>query len=60
MKNSAQKSIANVANAASVLSSEEQVLLKGGRKRYFIGETEVTREIYKTYVECVTGNASEH
>jgi hypothetical protein len=60
MKNVSKKSIDNVANAANILSSEEQVLLKGGRKRYFIGDDEVSKETYKAFVECATGSPSEH
>lgn len=58
MKNVAKKSLENVANAASILSPEEQGLLKGGATRYYIGTTEVTREIYKDYVLCKTGSPS--
>jgi hypothetical protein len=58
MKNVAKKSLENVANAASILSPDEQVLLKGGRRRYFIGTDEVSEAVYKAYVECHTGSPS--
>lgn len=34
------------------ISQEELVFLQGGLVRYFIGKTEVTKEIYKDFAAC--------
>lgn len=60
MKNVSKKSLENVANASSILSPEEQVLLKGGRRKYYINGEEVSEELYKEHYLCVSGNPSQY
>jgi len=45
---------------APLLSKEELALVQGGRKRYFIGDDEVSEATYKAFVECATGSPSQN
>ncbi|NOQ72430.1 MAG: hypothetical protein GQ574_10540 [Crocinitomix sp.] len=45
---------------ANILSTEEQSLLRGGRRIYKIGDKVVSKEEYKQTVQDATGSASEH
>lgn len=40
------------------ITHEELSILQGGTTKYYIGTTEVTKEIYKDYYLCKTGNVS--
>jgi hypothetical protein len=54
------KNLKSVANNVTVLSPSEQSLLKGGRRRYFIGDREVSFEDYKREVDRISGTPSVH